>query len=304
MDMKTKSVNFKHKMIVITAIILFAAPPVSAQLSSQGPDNPSTVAEQAAGCLSCPGADWMNPGNAMLPDSNYTQTQMMSFPSCFQTSCYYTRALLSSNFGFTVPGNTVITGIRAEVLRKAASVNAILDSSVRLLPAGFPAGNNHASASTWPIPAAYQTYGDSADSWGLTLTPADVNATGFGLYFKAMNQAPSASTIAAYIDHVRMTVYYQAATGFTEHQSSDDAFIVYDDAADHVIVIRTYRLHEPAVVSVFNETGQLVCKKIIGNNDYGRSVSAISRENFSNGIYFVECRSGAITFRKKVMILK
>ena len=44
--------------------------------------------------------------------------------------------------------------------------------------------SEHSSASEWPRSwGAYRSYGNSADLWGTTLTPADVNSSGFGVAY-------------------------------------------------------------------------------------------------------------------------
>jgi hypothetical protein len=49
-----------------------------------------------------------------------------------------------------------------------------------------------------------KTYGSNTSLWGLTLTPADINASTFGLAFSAK----SGNTTRAYIDYVAIKVYY------------------------------------------------------------------------------------------------
>jgi hypothetical protein len=54
-----------------------------------------------------------------------------------------------------------------------------------------------------------QSYGSSSALWGLSWTTSDINASNFGLAFAAQND--SASQFAdAYVDNIRITVYYTA----------------------------------------------------------------------------------------------
>ena len=83
------------------------------------------------------------------------------------------------------------------------------DGSVYLLKSGsVPGGEtNHFSASAWPTSAAAATYGNNGDMWGATWTPADVNASTFGVRLAVTNtSAYTAET--ANVDYVTVTVYY------------------------------------------------------------------------------------------------
>jgi Tfp pilus assembly protein PilX len=86
------------------------------------------------------------------------------------------------------------------------SLAALQDNTVQLLKAGSPVGSNKASGSGWPTSLGTVTYGTAADLWGTTWTPADVNASNFGLRFAAKNIVTGSST--ASLDYVSITVSY------------------------------------------------------------------------------------------------
>ncbi len=92
----------------------------------------------------------------------------------------------------------------------AGSVGALQDSTVQLLKAGAATGTNKASATTWGTTSSTITYGSSSDLWGTTWTPAQVNATNFGLRFAAKNVAAASAT--ASLDYVSVTVTYKPDT--------------------------------------------------------------------------------------------
>ena len=173
---------------------------------SQGPNNPAAVTEQAWGCLSCPGSDWMNMTNVYTANGMETDAQLNGFPACFQSNCFYTRSLWTTDFGFTVPLSATITGVVVEIKERASFATSIWDSTVRLLMGTVEFGTNHAASVAWSTTSGYVTYGTPTDLWGAALTPAIVNAAGFGVALKVWNQPPAIQN--AYVDHIRVTVYY------------------------------------------------------------------------------------------------
>ena len=84
------------------------------------------------------------------------------------------------------------------------------DATVQLLKAGSPVGSNKASATTWPTTIGTVNYGSSSDLWGTTWTPADLNASNFGVRFAAKNTGAGAAT--ASLDYISVTVTYNDDT--------------------------------------------------------------------------------------------
>ncbi len=114
-----------------------------------------------------------------------------------------------TGFGFSVPSTATVVGIAVRVERRASGTS-VDDEDIYLLRAGAAAGTDHASSTDWTTSSSDEsrTYGGSSDTWGTTWTPADVNASNFGLRLKADNDSSSSRT--AYVDYVAITVYYQA----------------------------------------------------------------------------------------------
>lgn len=83
----------------------------------------------------------------------------------------------------------------------------VVDNVVRLLKADTLVGDNKADAATeWPSEQGYATYGGSADLWGTSWTPAQINAADFGIGLSATVTAGLAE-----VDHVELTVHYTLA---------------------------------------------------------------------------------------------
>lgn len=146
---------------------------------------------------------WMTPANITADDAATAQINNVN-------NLEVTHYLKGTGLGFAVPSDATIDGIVLEVERRATgSGSATTDSSVRLLKAGSPTGQNKASGAVWPTTDGTATYGSPTDLWGTTWTPAEVNAGDFGAVLSATN--PSAANAALRVDFLRVTVHYTEA---------------------------------------------------------------------------------------------
>lgn len=133
-----------------------------------------------------------------------------------------TNVLTVDHLGLSVPTGATIGGITVSVSRASNRANAIQDVTVQLLKAGTPAGSNLAAAGSWPFttgPNVYtiptsngvrQVYGSNTNLWGTTWTPANVNATGFGIKFVAHNSS-TRDTSAALVFPITVSIAYTIA---------------------------------------------------------------------------------------------
>jgi hypothetical protein len=67
-------------------------------------------------------------------------------------------------------------------------------------------------AGNWTTTASDFVYGSNTDAWGTTLTPADINASNFGIAFSAAISGTISLIPSAKIDFMQITVYYQPTT--------------------------------------------------------------------------------------------
>ena len=124
---------------------------------------------------------WTNPGNITADDTSYATAARSN-----ATSQY----LEGTNYGFAIPSDATINGIVVTLGRYESSTgsgNDVRDSVVSLIKGGTITGNNKAATTTeWPTgsPAA-ATYGTNSDLWGGSWTPADINASDFGVALSA-----------------------------------------------------------------------------------------------------------------------
>jgi Tfp pilus assembly protein PilX len=107
--------------------------------------------------------------------------------------------------GFTPTAATPVITVTA-----TGRNDTLSDNNVQLLKAGAPVGSNRAKSTLWDTSSSTITYGNSTDLWGTTWTPADLNATNFGLRFAA-DSAGGASATAS-IDWITIRVYYDDDT--------------------------------------------------------------------------------------------
>jgi len=175
-------------------------------MASQGPNSPGTLADDSSvGTVA-----WANPSNASSSNNSYA-TASNGFGSMITT--HYLKA---TNFGFSIGGGDTIDGIVVEIERFGPNtlLDYILDNTVKLVIGGSIVGTNKNSATKWSPTESYFTYGGSSDLWGNSISAGDVNASSFGIVLNVdiYNGTPKFS-LAAFVDHIRITVYYTAGGG-------------------------------------------------------------------------------------------
>ena len=146
------------------------------------------------------GSGWATPANVVSSNGSKATD---SIPLNSQST-----NLDATSFGFSIPATATIVGIYAEIERTASGSN-VDDEDVFLLKAGVASGNDKADTgdySTWGD--EIEDYGGSTDLWGTTWTPAQINASNFGLRLRVDNDDTGNARTAS-IDHMRITVYYQ-----------------------------------------------------------------------------------------------
>lgn len=176
----------------------------TAQCIQSGPFNATTFSNNA----SIGSVAWNSPGNAALSDNSQVQaTQVLAL---FATA--NTNYLVVQGLGLAIPAASTICGISVDIEHSAGGISlggGIRDASVRIVKNGSITGTDHASPSNWGGSDAHATYGSSTDIWGVSWTPADINAGNFGVAIAASLNAGLASVaLSARVDHVTITVYY------------------------------------------------------------------------------------------------
>ena len=171
-------------------------------MPSQGPNNPATAVNTVI-----TGNPWLNP-TRVFSSNNSRATCLIGLLDPEGDS---SDGLDVTNFSFTIPGGSIITGIVAEDERsKTPAGGTITDLVIQLIKGGTPQGDDKATGASWPNTAseAYATYGTSSDLWGLTWTVGDINAANFGIRIRCVNPSFDAVAATGQVDHVRLTVHY------------------------------------------------------------------------------------------------
>lgn len=143
------------------------------------------------------GATW---GDASAITSASDATYAYSDPDVAGT----TQLLRATNFGFAIPtSGFTLLGVEARV-RRMRGDNGATDATIQLTPGG----SNKADAAVWPDAFNFHSYGGAADLWGMALTPADVNASTFGLNIAVTRDLPFPSSADVYVSYVQIKIYY------------------------------------------------------------------------------------------------
>lgn len=168
-------------------------------MASQGPNSPGTAANDA----SIGAGAWVNSSSALSSNNAYAQ---------FGESRAQSNYLKVTNFGFSIPSGATIDGIVVEIERKRDAKTSSKDNTLKIVQAGTPIGTNKASATAYPTTDTIATYGSSTDLWGASWTDSNINSSTFGVALSIEN-FPFKSANSAYVDHIRITVYYTSGGG-------------------------------------------------------------------------------------------
>lgn len=166
---------------------------VVSPITPLGPESPAVASDDGtAGEV-----HWDNPTNAEDSDDAYATVTLA--PG--QTSHY----LVGTDFGFAVPDGETPRAVKVEV-ECHASGDGVHVAEVKLVKAGAVSGTGRASVADLPLADDYLEFGPYALSvWGLSLSEAEAEATGFGAAIRVCNHADQPRVVS--VDHVRVTLY-------------------------------------------------------------------------------------------------
>jgi len=105
------------QIIRITAIILSLQANGFSQTTFL--NSPGSVQNQPFSyCVPCSGAKWINTNNLVSVDSQFTSLTLQPASFCYQDQCYWSRYLDCYNFGFSIPSDAMIKGIKVDVKKE------------------------------------------------------------------------------------------------------------------------------------------------------------------------------------------
>jgi hypothetical protein len=149
---------------------------------------------------------WSNYNNAKSSDDAYATAVGKN-----NAVSHYLKA---SNFGFTIPAGATIDGIKVQIERHMGGGASAIDDRVSIVKADGSVGTtNYKSATAWGFTTnIYFDYGGITDLWGEEWDAASINDADFGVVLSTKHTHP-VSISTAYVDHIRITVYYTEAAG-------------------------------------------------------------------------------------------
>jgi len=189
-------------------LLIFSNSNAFSQCAPTGATPASTITNNSAtGSLG-----WSNLLNGLSSNNSYISCgTLLGILASAQTNY-----IQSSGYGFAIPSTATVCGIEVRVERNAAGLligSSVTDKNVFLTKAGAQVGTNHASGAGWTGSDGTAVYGNNADLWGTTWTPAQINASNFGVLFSAQMNAGLASLfLTANVDAITITVHYNAGT--------------------------------------------------------------------------------------------
>jgi hypothetical protein len=111
-------------------------------------------------------------------------------------------------------------------------VVSIVENSIKLVVGGAISGNNKSSGASVPQAEAYMVYGTSLDTWGLSLSVAQVNNSNFGVVFSFKD--PTTSTTTHYLKATNFS--FAVPAGSTVVGVVMEIKIVFDDLNSNINV--------------------------------------------------------------------
>jgi hypothetical protein len=213
--------SYLRGITIIGIVLLLALFPFSNAIADTvGPLNPG-LGSNVAGLGS---EEWVDPNEVTTPGSPYASVTLFQG---HRTSNY----LQGSQYNFNIAPDMDIVGIELTVNRMANS-----DNEVRLLKDGTVGGENKAdTVNAWPNSFNTSVYGGPTDLWGLTWTPEEINAQGFGVALAVYRSDNGANLRVGQVDTLQVTVYYGNSTT-TNLECGDGSPIMY---GDHVLCVMT-----------------------------------------------------------------
>jgi hypothetical protein len=254
----------------------------------------------AFACKACIGTDWFYAENITKADDSVTTAGLNANGNCFQSTCYFTRYLYAHHFNFDIPSDATIDSVFVDVLRAAKNPNAILDSIVQLEKGDSMVGLNLHSTHFWPTTLQYESYGHDNPLWGTTWLPADLNDSISGVVIKIVNK--NFSEQEAYVDHIRMTVYFSTSTG-TSSVTSSPSEIEWINSPGEIEMKFNSASSVKYELKIYNTIGQEVMSFHHRQTEIGENRFQFSTGNLVDGIYFLAINIGSNLFTRKFSVV-
>jgi len=168
---------------------------------------------------------WIDTDNVKVKDSSYASVGV--------TSSQVSHWLKLTNFGFALPSSATVLGIKVDFLGFASDTLVAAGAYARIVKGGTISGSDQVIPfTTTNPPTAYveKSTASTTDLWSNTWTYSDVNSSGFGVALY-VNGPDTPSGVILSLDHARISVYYQTASGQVLVQTNSNYFDVLRSAS-------------------------------------------------------------------------
>lgn len=193
--------------------------------------------------VSAGGIPWGASGNVSSDVDTDTTTYAVASTSPVPSGTSLTDYLVPCNFNFNIPLGSTIVGVEVSFSRFfsgfgffSGAMLGVNDDTISLYRNGALAGVNKSAAAAWvydggPDPTPENvSFGGPTDTWGLTLTPAQINAnnSSFGFAIRASFFGP-ATDVNLWVNSARMTIFYTiGGSGLVQAQTGQILFYLQD----------------------------------------------------------------------------
>jgi thermitase len=171
------------------------------QLAPTSSTTVTSVTASPGSCNTHPGLGtvaWINTDLAKANDNKFA-----GVPLATTSGTLTSNILACFGFGFNIPGNASIKGIKVSIKRaRDVTAGSALDEAVRLIKSGTPSVGDRSSASQYNVGVIIDEHGGETDLWGDTWTPTQINASSFGTAFVTKGN------VSVGVDNIAVTVYY------------------------------------------------------------------------------------------------
>lgn len=281
-------------------IVLMLIVPQINYAQTAGPNSPLETGNQPLDyCTTCYGTIWSNTNNIAVEDGQYSHVQLASSVFCYQDSCFRSRYLTCNNFNFSVPSAAIILGVEASISGFSGMNLAVLDQEIFLTQGIVPFGNNMASPSFWCNCDSIRYYGNPSCLWGTSLSPADVNDSGFGVYIKVYNSLPNSTSV--FIDEVTIKITYGLGTEvFSTIQSPNPIYVNNNYLqGDLDVIFKMPQGSNGADLYLFDITGKECFSSRIESVSGENSELHINTDGLNSGSYLIK-----IATKDKIYVVK
>lgn len=207
----------------------------------------------------------------------------------------HTKRLMHTGYDFNIPATASITGIQVEYDYKTinAPANTVRDSNATVLINGTMAGDDQSGYSPFYGANGHVTLGGPGNTWGLQLSPSDINSSGFG--FNVRFYSNIFGPIVSFENGVTITVYYNNVAGISESQRSSPGIKAYYQNKSLKVELES---PEKTEIDIYDLTG----KRVLKTNKENSVVTSTDLSGLGSGVYIYTVKTPSRTKTARFVI--